>query len=103
MSITKETDLVLPSLIVISQTEDLISTKTLKKYLKTIVELTDADKETLPNRKTTKFDNKVENLVSHKKLADYVDYHKIGSKTYMKINKNGSEYVKRHFANLEVA
>lgn len=67
-----------------------LSIKALKEILKQEMKLSDIDNEILKNRKDTKFDQKVRNLISHRDhngLQEYCNYVKDGRMGYLELKE----------------
>ncbi len=89
-----ESDLVLPTLYVIS-TESQVTTSKLIPILERLLKPTGKDAEILKNRRDTHFSQKVRNLVSHRTLErlGYATYSKIGKSGAYTINENGKSFL----------
>lgn len=71
-----------------------LSIKQLREKLKETMELSEEDLQINKGRSDTKFDQKVRNLISHRKsngLIDYCEYKKIGKEGFLKLKGGISE------------
>ncbi|MBT5491963.1 hypothetical protein HOK00_06885 [bacterium] len=100
MKTISEQQLVIPALIVLSQQEDIITNKSLKEGILKIIKPGKEDLKSLNNRKLTFINNKIDNLISHRKLEKYVTHTKVSSKIYLKINDKGKTLLSKRMLGL---
>lgn len=100
MTRISETELILPALFLLAQTEDGLSTTQLRTELKTLLRPAGEDLAILAGRSDTKFDQKVRNLRAHHTLADRGLAREIvtrpGISTQFIITDKGRQFVRRY-------
>ena len=69
-----ESQLVIPTLMLLAESNGYLTTKTIKQGLKRRLNLHARDQKSYNGRKTTRFENTVGNLISHKTLEKFVKY-----------------------------
>ena len=98
-----ESQLIIPALAVLSQQNEVISTRTLKEGILQIIKAKKADLKNVTDRDQAIIENRIENLISHRSLKAYADYAKIGGKVYIKINGKGKTHLSNTMLNLAEA
>ena len=88
-----ETALIIPALAVLTQQEDVISTRQLKNGILKLIKAKKADRAFVTDRNQTIIDSRIDNLISHRTLAPFVTYNKIGGKVYIRINGKGKTLI----------
>ena len=95
MKTISETKLIIPVLSVLSQHEDLISSKQLKNGILKMVKVKKSDLQNVEGRTTTIINSRIDNLISHRTLNEFVTYTKIGGKVYLQITDKGRTYLSK--------
>lgn len=94
-----ETELILPSLYLMSLNNGKITTSQLIQKLREIMKPTGEDLKILNNRSDDKFSQKVRNLVAHNtfKRFGYADYTKLtGKDSFLEINEHGKSHLENN-------
>jgi len=84
-----ENQLVIPALAVLSQQKDVITTKTLREGILSMIKAKKSDLSQLTDRNQTVISSRIDNLISHRTLEGLADYSKIGGKVYIRITPKG--------------
>jgi hypothetical protein len=95
MKTISETKLIIPVLSVLSQHEDLISSKQLKNGILKMVKVKKSDLQNVEGRTTTIINSRIDNLISHRTLNEFVIYTKIVGKVYLQITDKGRTYLSK--------
>lgn len=93
--IYSEEDLLMPALFELYFHEEGMTTSMLIKALIENLKPEGSDMETLFGRNDSRFSQKVRNLVSHKRLYEYVSILKKNNETWFKINEHGIETLQK--------
>lgn len=96
-----ESKLIIPALAVLSQQEDLISTRTLKKGILKLIKPKKADLQNVSTREQTIIDSRIDNLISHRTLEEYATYKNVDGKFLIKINKKGRTHLSKAILGIE--
>lgn len=96
-TVVSERELIIPSLILIKQNNNVMTTSELIKGLITLFSPIGHDGELIKGRSDTYFSQKVRNLKSHNNLNKFCDYnHKNGKNGYWTLNDSGTLFLKNN-------
>jgi len=90
-----ESQLIIPALSILSQSDEFMSSKSLKTLILKMIKPKKLDLEKLKGRNQTIISSRIDNLTSHRTLDKYVDYSKIGGTLYLRINGKGKTFLSK--------